>query len=629
VGGVAALRIEAPTVARLRGAGGDVGATLFQVLATAWAALLGRYSGQDDVVFSTATDLRQRPEFESVVGFSLTPLVLRVDLAGARSFPDLVLRVRNDLLDGLDNLVPFERIVRELTAEADGANPIYQTMVILEPPAVAPDPAWSVHQMESEIGGAVGNCKLDLELGLDERPEGHIEGRLIYDTDLFDPPSASRMVHHFQRILDSVAQNPAIEVDALLALSATEELELAQWNATTTVRRPVLVHELVEAQAKRTPLAPALRGPDGTLTYSQLVARAGDTARRLATAGVGEGDVVAFCAEPAAELVADILGTLTIGAAYLLVDPTLPAPVLQAIVDEAGAAVVYADPSLGSTLSGAPAPIRGPDGGENGARRSDEEGHDGLFCLHYRLMDGEQKGVELAERAVVNLLRSVAAEVGLGSADTVLVLRPTLFEAGALELWLGLSVGATVVLAPPELTEDGQAVHRLLSAERISFLHASPSTWQRLIETGLRPTRGLTALCGGGPLDAALAGQLLERCRVVFSAFGTPETTFYVTLGRLEPGHPVAIGRPIANTRAVVVDASGLPVPTGTVGRLVVAGLGVAGARELQGASEDAFVDDPFGPGVARITGERARWRSEGVLELVTSRTPTRVGARH
>ena len=105
------------------------------------------------------------------------------------------------MLDGLDNVVPFERVVRALAAgEAPGAaNPVYQTMLVLEPALAAPDPDWSMHQMEGEIGNAVGATKLDLELELDERPDGHLAGRLIYDRDLFEPATAARVVDHFTR----------------------------------------------------------------------------------------------------------------------------------------------------------------------------------------------------------------------------------------------------------------------------------------------------------------------------------------------------------------------------------------------------------------------------------------------
>ena len=214
-GGALRLSVPADVVARLHEVGKRVGATFFQVLAATWGLQLGLYSGARDVVFAAAADARQRPEFESVVGYCLTPLVLRVDLSGDPGFADLALRVRNELLDGLDHLVPFVRLVRAVQRSGFGAgNPVYQTMIVLEPASLSTDPSWSVNQTESEIGDAVGNSKLDLELQLDERPDGTLTGQLIYDSDLFERTTAARMLDHWLGLLDAVTANPALPVSS-------------------------------------------------------------------------------------------------------------------------------------------------------------------------------------------------------------------------------------------------------------------------------------------------------------------------------------------------------------------------------------------------------------------------------
>ncbi len=215
-GAIVPLTVPSERVRALREVGQSSGATLFQSLAAVWALLLHRFSGQDDVITSTAADLRQRREFEAVVGYCLTPLVLRCDLSGDPSFSELVVRVRNDLLDGLENLVPFERIVRAADPERSrDINPIYRTMLILEPAYLAPDPSWSLHQLASDVDAAVGGSKLDLELQLDERPEGHIQGRLVYDTDLFEATTATRLAGHWLALIDAVLAAPSSRISSL------------------------------------------------------------------------------------------------------------------------------------------------------------------------------------------------------------------------------------------------------------------------------------------------------------------------------------------------------------------------------------------------------------------------------
>ncbi|MGH3198323.1 MAG: hypothetical protein ACRDNT_20935, partial [Streptosporangiaceae bacterium] len=110
----------------------------------------------------------------------------------------------------------------------------YQTMLVLEPPAVAPDPDWSIHQMEAEIGDAVGATKLDLELGLDERPEGTIDGRLVYDTDLFDAATVDRLARCWLGVVGRAAEEPGAPLSSLVTLPEPDRLAIAAWNATAT-----------------------------------------------------------------------------------------------------------------------------------------------------------------------------------------------------------------------------------------------------------------------------------------------------------------------------------------------------------------------------------------------------------
>jgi non-ribosomal peptide synthetase component F len=602
-GGVVPVSLPSPIVDRLRGAGQSAGATLFQVLASVWSLLLARYGDTDQVVFATAADLRQRPEFEGVVGYCLTPLVLSVDLSGDPSLTELVVRMRNELLDGLDNLVPFERLVRELSPGGDSsANPIYQTMMVLEPPMATPDPHWSIHQMEGEIGQAVGTTKLDLELELDERPEGHISGRLIYDRDLFEVRTAARLADQWSRLATDVAADPGRPLSRLSIVTAAERRRLlVEYNATDTApAAAATVGGLVRAAAESDPDAPAVTAGDFRLSYGELERGATRIARGLIASGVRAGDVVAVSAMPSVELVTGVLGVLEAGAAYLLVDPELPPATRDHMVADSGAVTVLVPDAREADL-GAPAQRPSPEAG-------------GVI----RYVRGERVGVLARHAAVVNAVAAVAAEVGLGRGDAVLVLPSSLYRGGGIDLWLALAAGARIVVAPPEAAGDGARLAALMAAEHVSFLHAAPSCWRTLIDTGLRAVRGLRGLSGGEPLSAELAEEILKRCRVLWHGYDSAETGGYATLGRVQADRRVTLGRPLANNRAYVLDDHGEPVPVGMPGELLVAGAGGAGhylnRPELTAA---AFVAEPFGDGIAYRTGERVRWCEDGTLEAM------------
>ncbi|MGH8994516.1 MAG: non-ribosomal peptide synthetase, partial [Acidimicrobiales bacterium] len=621
-GGVVPVSMNKDTVDQLREVGRSRGATLFQVLATIWSVLLARYTGEPEVAFATAADLRQRPEFESVVGYCLTPIVLRVNVRDDIGFADLIVDVRNEVLDGLDHLLPFERLVRQLPPEqGSSANPIYQTMLVLEPPAIVPNPSWSIHQMENGIGEMIGSAKLDLELELDERPEGHIEGRLIYDRDLFEAGTGNRVADHWMRIVALVAADPRVICSTIPILTSAEEEQLAEWNATATEVPHHKLHEIVHVRAIQCPEAPAVDDGEDTVSYAELDCRAGRIADSLNSTGVTAGDVVGVCSEPSVELIVGLLGILKAGAAYLLLDPDLPAAQTELMVLESRAAAVLASPALTPRLSALPVrvlPLRRSDVPEPGApTTSGQNASDAVFCLQYTASRASRpNGVLVRHASVVNLVNSLAAKCDLGPSDAVLVLPKTLFDFPALEIWLALAAGARIVLATAEVASDGARVSRLIASQKVTFVHAAPSTWRQLIDTGLRGARGLKVLSGGERLSDELAHQLLDRCRVLWNGYGSIETAEYSTLARAERSVPVTIGSPIANTRVYVVDRRRGLVPVCVTGELLIAGDGVAsGYLHRPELTAEAFVDDPFGPGMAYRTGQLARWRPDGRLE--------------
>ncbi|HLH46420.1 MAG TPA: condensation domain-containing protein, partial [Acidimicrobiales bacterium] len=471
-GGLVPVAVDAARARCLEEVGRALGASLFQVLAATWAVLLACYSGEPDVVFATAADLRQRPEFQQLVGCCLTPLVLRPSLAGATTFGEVVSRVRDDVLDGMDHLVPFERIVRELPAGGAGAdrggadrggagrggadrgggNPVYPTMIVLEPPGGEPAPGWSLHQMDAAIGEAIGATHgPDLELELDQRPAGDISGRLIYDRAVFRTATARRVARHWQRVVAAVAAGGAdLRLDDIVVAEPDEvRRQVVEWNA---------------------------------------------------TGAASEGG--------------DVTGWL-------------------------------------------------------------------------------------------------AAILALGRDDAVAVLESTDRRHPQLGTALARAVGARPVPVPPEDACDGARLGRLISGERVSVVAARPAVWRRLVATGLTGRRGLRVVSVGAPLDAVLASELLARVRVVWNAYAVAPTGACAAVGRVEDPAEVTVGRPLAGSRAYVLDRRGRPVPVGVWGELLVAGA----AADWVDAGVAAGVD-PFQGGPALPTGDRARWRPDGRLEV-------------
>ena len=594
-------------------------------MATAFAVLLHRLSEQDEIVFASLSDLRDRSELESMVGYCLTPLVIRSGVRDEPSFLELMSRLRGDLLTGLEHAVPFDRVVRELNPDRDpGANPVFQAVIALEPPPPALDPSWSLHQMEAAIGNLVGNAKFDLHLELDERPEGHIDGRLIFNTDLFETQTIERLAGNWQTLLRSSVDDPDMPVSKLRMLSAAEQhRQLFMWNATRAeYPRDACVHDLVAAQVLRTPEAIAVECGDQRLTFAVLDRSANRVAHRLRALGARAGTVVALCVQRSPAMVTSMLGILKSGAAYLPLDPAYPVERLAYMLADSGADILVTQSELLSRFPARPAKTlcidvelldRLPDQ----APERTSSAQDLAYVIYTSGSTGRPNGVGIQHRAAVNFLTSTAREPGMGLTDTIVAVTTYAFDIAVLEIWLPLTTGARIVLASSTIAADGLQLAQLLDSSGATMMQATPSAWQLLVDSGWRGRPGMVALCGGEALTTRLANSLLDRVTTVWNLYGPTETTVWSTVARVERGLPITIGRPIANTRVYVLDTHLTPLPVGVVGEIFIAGDGLTrGYLNRPELTAARILPDPWLPGARMYrTGDLGRYLADGRIE--------------
>jgi non-ribosomal peptide synthetase component F len=251
----------------------------------AFYALLYRYSHQEDLTVGTPVANRGRAEADDLIGYFLNTIVLRADLSGAQSFAGLLAHVKDIALGAYAHQdAPFERVVEALRVPRDQArSPLFQAMF--------------VHQRENEpmmLPGLatewipLGNdtAKFELTLRISEGTEG-VACALEFSTDLFDVATIEQMLGHFQTLLEGVVVDPAQRIDALPLLTTAERRQLlVEWNQTTkSFPLEQCVHDLVEAQADRTPDAVAVVLGQEAVTYAQLDRRANQLAHHLRALG--------------------------------------------------------------------------------------------------------------------------------------------------------------------------------------------------------------------------------------------------------------------------------------------------------------------------------------------------------
>lgn len=612
---------------RLREAARKEGATPFMMLLAAFKTLLVRYTGQEDIAVGTPVAGRNRPEIEELIGFFVNMLVLRTDCSEDPPFRTMLRRVRESCLGAYAHQdLPFEKLVEELQPQRDlSRTPLFQVMFSLQGTGTLPQSLGGA-SLES-IAVESARAKFDLTLTVTDEPAG-LRCSFEYSTDLFDVETIARMAQHYRVLLEAIVEDPGRRISALPMLTEAERGRmLTVWNDTAQTYPDACLHELFEAQARRTPERIAIVGAEESVSYGELDARAGLLARRLRALGVGPGDLVGVLMERSIDMVTALLGTLKAGAAYVPLDPTYPRDRVAFMAEDARLCALVSERSLAGHLPSDGVPTVHTDAAPSEAELDPDALREAPMPEHLAYViytsgsTGKPKGVEIPHRALVNFLWSMREEPGLADDDVLFAVTSISFDIAALELFLPLVVGARVVLADRETASDGIRLREAIERSAATVLQATPSTWRMLLEVGWHPPAGLKMLCGGEPLPPELAARLLDGGGELWNVYGPTETTVWSSVARVTPDVPISIGRPIANTQIYLLDRHRNPVPIGVPGELYIGGDGLAcGYLRRPELTEERFVPNPFStdPG-SRLyrTGDLARFRCNGTIECL------------
>ena len=619
-------RVPAPLVEALTGLAGQHEATLFMGMLAAFQVLLARHGGQRDLAVGTAVANRTRRELDGVLGLFVNTLVMRTRLPESGTFAELLGRVRRTCLDAYAHQdLPFEKVVEELRPVRDlSRTPLFQAMFLLQNTPVRPIALDRLTFTPLDIDP--GTAKFDLTL--EATPVGaELDLALHYSPDLFGRPTAERMLQQFLRLLRGVVDAPDRDTADLDLLGAEDHLLVGRDWARGPVRevpwRPL--HELVRAQATRTPEAVAVEADDATLTYADLVDRVDALARHLRGHGVCPGDAVGVCVERSASLVVALLAVLTAGAAYVPIDPGYPTERIGYMLRDARVRLVL------STSAAAPClPAGGPDrvlldrlGDPPSAidPAEDGAGDRAAYLIYTSGSTGLPKGVRIGHRSLVNVILAVAAELAAGPADTLAAVASVSFDIAALELFMPLLIGGTVVVVPERSVADGPQLASRMARGGVTIMQATPATWRLLLMAGWQPSPRLRMLCTGEALDGDLAARLLSGGGLLWNLYGPTEATLYASVGRVRDADRIGLGEPVANTVRHVLDGALRPVPIGAVGELYLGGAALGYGYVGQSAlTASRFLPDPFAttPGARMYrTSDLCRYRSDGTLEYL------------
>ncbi|EGJ32848.1 non-ribosomal peptide synthetase module, partial [Moorena producens 3L] len=383
---------------RLRALAGAEECTLFMLLLAAYNVLLARYTSEDDIVVGTPIAGRTRSEIEGLIGFFVNTLVLRTDLSDDPDFIEVMRRARETALAAYAHQeLPFEKLVEELQPERDVSHPpLFQTLFVLQE-NLSDDIRFhgtEVTPLDFELGSA----KFDLSLFMVEFEDG-LTASFEYNTDLFEAETIERMLTHLGTLLEAIADNPARPVSELPLLDAAgRERVLEHFNPAPEALPAARVHELAEAQARKSASAIAVADGEQELSYAQLNARANRLARRLQDAGARPGTLVGICTGRGLHQAVSVLAVLKTGAAYVPIDPNYPADRVAYMLDDSRAPVLVTEQSFCTDMPAHHAEIVTVD--DFDWERGDDtnlkvEGGDSVYAIYTSGSTGRPKGVEL------------------------------------------------------------------------------------------------------------------------------------------------------------------------------------------------------------------------------------------
>ncbi len=627
-GATITFKLSPDLTSRLKSLSQKQGITPFMMLLAAFQTLLYRYSGQDDICVGSPIANRNRNETHGLIGCFVNTLVMRTNFSDNPSFLELLKRVQQVAQDAYAHEdLPFKRLVEELQLERNlSYQPLFQVMFVLQN-STKEDlvlPGLSLKQVSIDTG----NAKFDLSLYMEDA-EPELIGWWEYNTDLFDTATMTRMLEHFQILLEGIVTHPEQRVSNLPLLTEQQlHQQLVEWN-NTQVDYPLdtCIHELFKAQVERTPDAVAIIFEDEHLTYRELNKRANQLAHYLQKQGVSPGVLVGICVERSLLMVIGLLGILKVGGAYVPLDPAYPQERLTFILEDAQVSVLLTQAQLIEAIPRTQTKVISLDADWQDIAQQSQENlvskvttSNLAYVIYTSGSTGQPKGVMIKHQSAVAMLdwanKIFAGEARLG----VLASTSICFDLSVFEIFVPLGCGGQVILI-----ENALYLPTLLAAKNVTLINTVPSIIAELLRTDGIPASVHTINIAGEPLPNKFVQQLYQWQNIlqVYNLYGPSEDTTYSTFAWIRKGvsNIPPIGRPINNTQIYLLDRELQPVPVGVPGELYIGGDGLAyGYLNRFELTAENFIPNLFSTQAgARLykTGDQARYLPNGDIEYI------------
>jgi tyrocidine synthetase III len=616
------------------------GITEFMLLMAAFTIQLSKLSGMEDIVVGTPVAGRRNHQLQNIVGMFVNTLALRYNPWGELTVNEYLAELKNKTVAAYENQeYPFEDLVNKVDVERDAArNPIFDVMFTWQSIENEENPGESMPVSEDgymDYGSVIS--KFDLTLSAMER-NNSLEVNIEYSVRLFEKETIKRYAHYFERVLDTMIENPGIRICDIEILRGEERRRLLEeLNATEddTGKEKSIV-EMVEAQAEKRPDAVAQVFHHQQMTYKQLMCHVNLHAGRLKQLGVKPETIAAVMVERGLEMIVALMAVQKAGAAYLPLDSDYPEERINYMLMDSNADVLLLKEdekqkreSLLNRFKGNVHVIDSEPLDNNPAVEVDTAiaPSDMAYIIYTSGSTGIPRGVIVQHYSVVNLITHQLRRFRMTPGDRVLQFASISFDASVEQIYLALAGGAVLVNIDRETQLDSQRFWHYLNTRSITHLDTVPSFLAAMAreeeyQNTLKQNQLKRIVAGGDSCEPGLAGKW-NRGNEFYNAYGHAETTVTSLIHKVSRqdlnGRRLAIGNPLINTKIYILDRWQKPVPTGAAGQLFIGGSGLArGYLNNPEQTADWFISNPVtGQGKLYATGDLCRWRTDGTVEFL------------
>ncbi|MBW4685858.1 MAG: amino acid adenylation domain-containing protein [Komarekiella atlantica HA4396-MV6] len=628
------VKLSVVTTARLQSLAKQHQLTLNTLVQGAWALLLSRYSGQEDVVFGAVTSGRPPTlaKVESMVGLLINTLPIRAQVSPEEFILPWLGKIRDQLVEARQyEYTPLVKV--QGWSEVPKDLSLFESIVVFENYPI--DASLLEQNLNLKIKDFHAFERTNYPITLTVIPGENLLLKITC-SDRFDTNTITRMLGHLQTLLENMLTKTQQRLGELSLLTEAERHQLlVEWNDTEVKYPQQCIHELFEAQVEKTPDAVAVVFADQELTYSQLNTKANQLGHYLQSIGVKPEVLVGICLERSLEMVIGLLAILKAGGAYIPLDPAYPQQRLAFILEDTQASVLLTQTSLLQAIPQHQAEVVCLDADWHYIAQQSQE-HlfsqstpDNLaYVIYTSGSTGRPKGVMIKHASTVAMLDWANKTFEMKAKKGVLASTSICFDLSVFEIFVPLCCGGKVLLI-----ENALHLPTLATAESITLINTVPSVISQLLKTDGIPTSVQTVNIAGEPLHNQLVQQLYqqENIQQVFNLYGPSEDTTYSTSALIQKGNSdiPPIGRPIHNTQIYLLDQNYQPVPVGVPGMLYIGGAGLArGYLNQPELTADKFIPNPFQRGKgeedqssnsARLykTGDLARYLPNGEIEYI------------